>query len=565
MVDSPPLDEEWDDNDDEMHYQDSGDEDEDADEDEDEIARRLGAKLWADISAAQAALAGNSTTTSQPAPSLTSQTSRFEKAQAAIVTMKSILAILDADPFAKNVLRQACLPDSPGQNVLDLLTGAVATGTIFDGIALPLSTVLRSLSQSDALTLVTGNEFSVPNHKGKRKRDEFEENTRTSKRVGLDSQDLQTQVSAAIHLVGETLGANPDLPLDASTISPIQMPLYQIYLFAVTASSIIGPQSNALQELSGLIQVIGVISGVQITAPAPASSPIVDSVADNPQAPLTWHPSGQSRLSDIGTAVYPCLAPGCAKTFSRLFSLRTHRQRSHTNDKSLQCETCSVTFTSHQDLRKHAKGHAKKAWQCMGCQKIFARKDGIKRHLKTAETRKDKEKGLKCAGANIEEVDAPEQSDQTKKTEEAASSADEVLEDGEIPQDIISLTQNAVLELQTLLSERVANALGKRQPNTDAINGQATLASVIARAQSSNTDSDALKEAHVTSSGSIATTATPSLSLYGLSEEQAKMLQAAVASAADAAKAQAEAEAELEEDDDSQSYEDEEGNEFTDS
>jgi hypothetical protein len=51
--------------------------------------------------------------------------------------------------------------------------------------------------------------------------------------------------------------------------------------------------------------------------------------------------------------------------------------------------------------------------------------------------------------------------------------------------------------------------------------------------------------------------ATPSLTLYGLSNDQAKMLEQAIANAASAAQAQAEAEAALEEEDEG-GYEDDE-------
>lgn len=533
MTGSPTNhDEDWEDHDEDMDMenQDSGDE-ADGDEDNDEILQRLNAKLWADINAATADMAGN---TPQPNASLAGQTTRFEKAQAAIVTMKSILAILEADPFAKSVLKQACLPDSPGQNVLDLLTGAVATGTIFDGIAQPLSNVLRTLSQSDALT-VTTTEPSSSILKGKRKRGDLEEDVRSSKRVGLDSQDLQTQISAAIHFVSEKLGENSESALDASTVYSIQMPLYQIYLFSVTASAIVGQQSNALQELSGLIQLVGVISGVQITAPISVLPSLAGSDSNDSKMVLTWHPSTQSRLSDIGTAVYPCLVPSCRKTFSRLYSLRTHRQSMHVGDDVLRCETCSVLFATQYELKKHVKEHTKKVWRCAGCQKTFARKDGIKRHQKTADSRKDKDndndndQSSKCAAAEVEEVEVSlaETSDPSPRPPKAPAILEGTLEEGEIPQDIISLTQNAVLELQDMLASRVTKALGTRELQSNK-GEQVALTSMIARAQGID----------VNTKPASGINANP----YGLSDEETQMLQAAV----DAAKAQAEAEAQLE-------------------
>jgi hypothetical protein len=108
--------------------------------------------------------------------------------------------------------------------------------------------------------------------------------------------------------------------------------------------------------------------------------------------------------------------------------------------------------------------------------------------------------------------------------------------------------------------------------DVDPTAGQATLASVIARAQLQNMPSSQIsqQDGSAVSTGndtgpfypvedggymsnndypapSTESTSTPPLSLYGLSEEQARLLEQAIANAASAAQAQAEAEAALEE------------------
>jgi len=118
----------------------------------------------------------------------------------------------------------------------------------------------------------------------------------------------------------------------------------------------------------------------------------------------------------------------------------------------------------------------------------------------------------------------------------------------------------------------------------DITDGQATLASVIARAQlrslpmrpldsdvpvfTANHDivsdqdpapSNNELPTQEASQPSAAVSATPSLTLYGLSNDQARMLEQAIANAASAAQAQAEAEAALEEDEGA--YEDDEPDE----
>jgi hypothetical protein len=171
------------------------------------------------------------------------------------------------------------------------------------------------------------------------------------------------------------------------------------------------------------------------------------------------------------------------------------------------------------------------------------------------------------------------------------------VEEGEVQSTVISEIQAAVMSLHGLLQGHVANALGTPagkviSPSLDATGGQATLASVIARAQlqsqqaktanegqslaSSNpsgfTASSSTKGAirnpsaqhspddNIDNRGSenriVATTS--SLSMYGLSDEQTKMLEQAIATAASAAQAQAEAEAALEEEEEDGYDQDEE-------
>jgi hypothetical protein len=158
-------------------------------------------------------------------------------------------------------------------------------------------------------------------------------------------------------------------------------------------------------------------------------------------------------------------------------------------------------------------------------------------------------------------------------------------EEGELQPSVISSIQSTILGLHGLLQAHVGNALGTPAGHPvplDPTAGQATLAGVIARAQlqsmpsqvtpspDSTMHSSAIDPALATSGpedssqsplrpGSenpTETARTTSLSMYGLSDEQTKLLEEAIALAAAAAQAQAEAEAALEEEEDE---EDEEG------
>jgi hypothetical protein len=169
------------------------------------------------------------------------------------------------------------------------------------------------------------------------------------------------------------------------------------------------------------------------------------------------------------------------------------------------------------------------------------------------------------------------------------------LEEGEIERDIIARAQAAILSLHGLLQSLVAANLGlppgHSAGSVDPTAGQATLASVIARAQWQNLPvkwpanskhvpgsaaaTEGVQHAHQSPqaltpgpddsdhrSAETPAAVTASLSRYGLSEEQTKMLELAIANAASAAQAQAEAEAALEEYDDGEDAEGEVDEEY---
>jgi hypothetical protein len=615
-------------NEDDENYEEDGEEDDYADAEAEEIARRLRDQLWADINAARAN--ANAAPTTIPAaipqsnnvPQTSSPTSHIpsKKEEAAIATMKAILAFAERDTVVRNTLASAIIPESNGNNVLDLLARSVASGTIPKAVTKPLSHLLVSLASSDALfsTLRHSNAPAMQLDKGKRRRNEAEDNFQNdgpaAKRPFYGHADLQTQVTDAVRIVTQALSANSatSRPLDPALVSSIQLQLHQIFLFAVTSSAGGGPDMNALQEICGLIQVIGVVSGIQIgptphanipqPPPKPQNSTLPSSNATG-QMPQAVPSSVQ--IGYIGTAVYPC--PTCRKSFSRLFSLRAH-QRTHDPDRPFSCTFCPASFARAYDLKRHVRVHDKTAWKCTGCDKMFSRPDAIKRHKNSARSRGGQ--GEACANGAIEEVELGDGEVKSAKdgrhaktwvdavgnqtsgvTEYTMSVEDGPPEEGEVRMDVIVRLQSAVMSLHSLLSAHVAATLGAPPDSEplafqgDPTGSQATLASVIARAQLQNLplrpqessaaippgDSRALVTNNTqTNSSSVihqdmdsetnqpevqgtdqpAAVVVPSLALYGLSDDQALMLEQAIANAASAAQAQAEAEAALEEEED---------------
>jgi len=576
------------------------DDDDDIDAEAEEIARRLGAELWADIRKAKEATAPLAAPT-QNDPD-------------ALATIKDILGFVELDDVARSVLASTSIPGLGDETALSALQKMAMSRTISKEAALPLSTVLIKLAKSEILfsSLRHSNVPALQLDIGKRKRDELDDpqrqtDARPYKRPYVPETDLQSRIEGAVRTIAQALGSPGAKTLDSTLISSIRLQLHQVFLFAVTSSAGGGHDMHALQEISGLIQVIGVLSGIQIGhTPDNTNGQNSQSYDVNPAYPWLQTPS---TATDIGTAVYPCLVGGCGKTFSRLYGLRSH-QRLHTVRRPFRCNVCPASFVRNHDLKRHVKLHDNKAWKCGGCSKVFSRRDAIKRHKNGSRARGPKAEV--CVDAEVLEVELDGEEEESVREERRAKLWSGIavnqmsgtaslphrgeVEEGEIPSSLISTIQATVLSLHGLLQAHVGNALGTAAgppaASVDATGSQATLASVIARAQLQNlphslpseviadtsseravslqplsqrntSESNPIEE-NQSNNGSGAATL-PTLSMYGLSDEQTRLLEEAIAKAASAAQAQAEAEAAMEEqdenEDDEQKDEDYDGSE----
>ncbi|KAF9050077.1 hypothetical protein BJ165DRAFT_1456359 [Panaeolus papilionaceus] len=623
----PPEQTQWEeDREDDVENDDFEDEGDDSDIDAEalEMARRLGEELWADISKVTAErnalasigepmqtdqlmsseqLTGPDSTLALSMPTAPAHSNRKE--EAILTTMKTILGLMENDPPAKSILSSTVLPD--GQNVLWALQSCCNSGTIPRGVAGPLSQLLVALARSDALfgNLKHSNASAIQLDKGKRKREELDEGRSMQapayKRMYVPDTDLYHQMNEAVRIVGQTFSASPMQALDPGLVTSIRLQLHQIFLFAVTSAPSAGANMHGLQEIAGLIQVIGVLSGIQI-GQAPQMT--------HPSPAYPWNQGHPQPVPDIGTAVYPCLVAGCHRIFSRLYSLRAH-QRVHSSHRPHRCNACPASFARNHDLKRHLRLHDNKAWRCEGCHKVFSRRDAIKRH-KTGTKNRGPRSEI-CLVAEVVEVQIEENDNEDSLREERRvkmwhgiannevlasghpklAKDPSIVDEGEINPAVIIGIQNAILALHVVLQSIVGTALGTPIPLTipptvDPSAGQATLASVIARAQSQKTippkvvtadpptqamdvssDPDTVMggtlepQEILSASQSIGESPEnsqnpPSLSMYGLSDEQAQLLEIAIANAASAAQAQAEAEAALEEEEEDFDQDDDE-------
>ncbi|KAF9787984.1 hypothetical protein BJ322DRAFT_596245 [Thelephora terrestris] len=560
-------------------------EEEESDEDAEaaEIARRLGDQLMADIAKAQAEQAAAAAIQTQELVSPpcvippTSLVANGDPTAAAISTMKSILAYATKDPLVNFVLASATVIDPAGNktNALQILQRSADAGFIPLDLARIFTPVVLQLSQSETLfgsKDVTAASTPFP-ETGKRKRHDAEDqpmSTGFSEGTGTEAQDVLFNMRPAVQAILNTLSAgelpfqndSSPTPLNPALISSIQVPLHQVFLFAVTiAPSVAQPQGGALQEIGGLIQMLGVLSGINI-------------------GPGLQHPQSLGVIPhDLSTAVYPCLIPACHKTFSRLYSLRSH-QRNHSTHpaaRPYQCPLCPASFARNHDLKRHVKLHGSKAYKCSGCDKTFSRRDAIKRHMNSSRLKTEsnnpssanivlgrREEAERCRDAEVIEVEVLKEggSDEAKEEKRAkswgdklasavqdglpgSSSGDSSFEEGEIPSHSLAEAQRLVLDLFPLLSRYVANYAPRSSEPVTGADPARTVASLMAGQSWS-------QGSHTTDTTNIQNEAPmdpglSSLSLSWLSPEQTKQLEDAIAAAAKSAQEQAEAEAALEE------------------
>ncbi|KAI9356474.1 hypothetical protein DFJ73DRAFT_640994 [Zopfochytrium polystomum] len=98
-------------------------------------------------------------------------------------------------------------------------------------------------------------------------------------------------------------------------------------------------------------------------------------------------PANQLTKKKRRVHMYQCPHPGCPRSFSRAYNLKTHVEiHDPHRDRPFVCDHCQKRFARVHDLVRHARVHgAAKEFGCKTCGKVFSRKDAMRRHIKASE------------------------------------------------------------------------------------------------------------------------------------------------------------------------------------
>ncbi|KAF7315917.1 hypothetical protein MIND_00108300 [Mycena indigotica] len=412
--------------DDEGEQEWDGEEDGEYDDDEDdieehaaEIARRIEAQLMADIAAnPEGTTSVPVSVQSPPAPPAppiaTLEPLHFSTKEeaATVATVRTILAMLEHDTVAKGAFGAAQVAgyECP-ETLLEVLKKIATTALIPKGAALAISRAVIEMATSE--TLFGGlRQSDAPSLILKRKREYSADDEPASKRAHLTPHPIHATIATAVRIISYSIPAGRKL--EPSIVLSIKTHLLAVFRFAssVAPSQVSQHSRDGLTEVSGFLQVIGVLSGIQFDQPPPENS--------------------------LDATLFPCLVDACkgGRIFVRHNGLRDHERRVH--------------------KKGAATTHA--VFKCEGCEKAFPTRDVALQHKEAAEGES------KCGKAQIVETTI------TLITEPPLPPLTEADRE-EVDIGALGETIMLVLGLHTLLQGQVARALSAPMNGTAAVNG----------------------------------------------------------------------------------------------
>lgn len=315
-----------------------------------------------------------------------------------IETIKTMLSLALSDPHVHYALMTTIVPGpvANGANLYAILTGSVMEGRVNPELAQPLSILISALASGSMMVsaepaqypptpaLVTMPPVSHSPESAssplKRKREHVDEghvwpthpvyNPAVQPIPQPQPQPQPTKSQISEELLNRLQSATSDIlqvldplldsqePLSESAVASIQRQLHQVYSFASTCPPQQPEDSSImqkLQEIGGLIQVVGILSGVPIAQSSDTDAAGYSSARGGASA-------GRAIPNAIGTAIHPCTV--CSKMFNKLSALRTH-ERTHSEGRPYKCEYagCPASFARNHDLRRHEKSHERQMFR----------------------------------------------------------------------------------------------------------------------------------------------------------------------------------------------------------
>ncbi|KAG8837159.1 Metallothionein expression activator [Serendipita sp. 411] len=436
--------------------------------------------------------------------------------------MKEILNHSKALPHIQATMDSILLPEANLASLSSILQQAAK-----DNGRIPRENGLDKAVATKLRSLVAGGSFSRMTNDRAETNPPLEEPSRKRKHDAIEDIDLvrsrrapstpfppQTpssghqspSIPGGLHIVHEgirrVLVAFQHNTIDKHLIGSVQLQLHHVFLFAITsgrADSPLSPQKKkTLNEISKLIQLLGVLSGVQISVGDPSTSLNVtlDEEADTLQR---YNGNGDATSpfdESLRALVFPCSYPSCLKTFHKLASLRVH-QRSHLDSRPFKCQSCPASFTRGHDLTRHMRGHGSLVYKCAICAKAFSRRDAFMRHRKNGRNLRGRNKErvgrlYDCTNAEYELVEIPPEQRKTSGYWDATRGWDPVgahnddnysepLEADEVSAQDLESALEEMGEFHSVLRETVANILSSSAShpgsNGNSVHGHASMLS----------------------------------------------------------------------------------------
>jgi hypothetical protein len=185
----------------------------------------------------------------------------------------------------------------------------------------------------------------------------YAQQLQTGHQEGIDGGDNHTSIAGQYYLPNPFGGSGPN----ESAINAA----------AAAVAAVASSSSNNSQLENG--QNLGDLDHHHPGMKRKRSDP---SLAQTQADAIDYYASAQPVTTTINNethTVYPCLFPGCSKTFMRLYNLKSH-SRTHTDDRPFKCSVCGQAFSRNHDLKRHCKIHGgDKPHHCPSCGKQFSR------------------------------------------------------------------------------------------------------------------------------------------------------------------------------------------------